>query len=61
MAQWAMALWVTMTMMIATGKHDDYNDGDGAMGDKVEDDGDGATGDGATEYNYVDDCNEQRR
>ena len=61
MARWATALWVTTMMMIAMGKHDDYNDGDGAMGDEVEDDGDGATGDGATEYNNVDDCNGQRR
>ncbi len=48
-------------MMIATGEDDDYNDGDGATGDKVDNASDGATGDGATGYNNVDDCNGQRR
>ena len=43
--------------MIATGKDDDNDDGDGAMGDKVDVDRDSATGNGAMGYDNVDDCN----
>ena len=42
-------------MMIATSKNDENNDGDGATGDKVDNDDDSATGDGATGYNDNDD------
>ena len=37
-------------MMIAMSKDDDDDNGDGAMGDEVNDDGNGVTGDGATRY-----------
>jgi hypothetical protein len=57
----ATARRVTTTMMIATGKDVDYDDGNGATSDEVDDDGDGATGDGATGYNDVDDCNWRRQ
>ena len=42
-------------MMIATSKDDDDDNGDGAMGDEVNDDGNGVTGDGATGYDDNDD------
>ena len=48
------------TMMIATGKDDNYDDGDGATGDEVDNDGHGASSDGATGYDDIDDCNGQR-
>ncbi len=38
------------TMMIAMSKYDDDDNGDGAMGNEVDDDGDSVTGDGATGY-----------
>ncbi len=37
-------------MMIGTSKVDDNNDGDGAIGNEVDDDSDSVTGDGATGY-----------
>ena len=49
-ARWATARQAMTTMMIATRKDDDNNDGNGATGDEVNDDGDGVTGDGATGY-----------
>ena len=49
-AQWATARQATTTMMIATSKDDDEDNGNGATGDEVDDDGDGVTGDGATGY-----------
>ena len=46
---------MTMTMMIATSKDDNDDDGDGATGDEVDDDGDSVTGDGATGYDNIND------
>jgi len=43
------------TMMIATSKDDNDDDGDGATGDEVDDDGDSVTGDGATGYDNIND------
>ena len=60
MARWATERWVMTTMMIATGKDDNYDDGDGATGDEVDNDGHGASSDGATGYDDIDDCNGQR-
>ncbi len=45
-----MARQAATTMMIATGKDNDDNDGNSATGDEVDNDGDGVTGDGATGY-----------
>jgi len=42
-------------MMIVTSKDDDNDDGDGATGNKVDNDGNGVTGDGATGYDDIDD------
>ncbi len=50
MARWATARQAATTMMIATSKDNDDNDGDGATGDEVDNDGNGVTGDGATGY-----------
>ncbi len=52
---------MTTIMMIATGEDDDYDDGDGATGNKVGDDSHGVTSDGETGYDDIDDCNGQRR
>ncbi len=41
-------------MMIVTSKEDDDNDGDGAIGDEVDNVGDGVTGNGATGYDDID-------
>ena len=54
-AQWAMARQAMTTMMIATSKDNDSDDGDGATGNEVDDDGDGVTGNGATGYDDIDD------
>jgi len=45
-----MARRVTTTVMIATSEDNDNEDGNGAMGDEVDDDGDNVTCDGATGY-----------
>ncbi len=49
-AQWGTAQQATTTMMIGMSKDDDNDNGDGAMGNEVDNDGDGVTGDGATGY-----------
>ena len=41
--------------MIVMSKDDDNNDGNGAMGNKADDDGNGATGDGTMGYDNVED------
>ena len=50
--RWATTQQATTTMMIGTSKEDDDDDGDGngAMGNEVDNDGNGVTGDGATGY-----------
>jgi len=53
----ATARWATMTMMIATGKDNGSNDGNGATGNEVDNDGDSATHDGAMGYDDDDDDN----
>ena len=53
MAQWATARQATTTMMIATSKDDDGNDGDGATGNEVDNDGDSVTGDGVAGYDDI--------
>ena len=49
-AQWATARQATTTMMIATSKDYDNDDGNGATGDEVDDDSNGVMGDGVTGY-----------
>ena len=46
-----MARQAMTTMMIATSKDNDNNDGDGATGNEVDDDGNGVMGNGTTGYN----------
>jgi len=54
-ARRATARQATTTMMIATSKDYNDNDGDSATGYKVDDDGNGTMGDGATGYDDNDD------
>ena len=51
-----MAQQEMMTTMMARGNDDNYDDGDSAKGDEVDDDCD-ATGNGATGYDNDDDGN----
>jgi hypothetical protein len=55
--RWATAQQATTLMMIGTSKDDGNDDGDGngAMGDEVDNDGGGVTGNGATGYDDNDD------
>ncbi len=50
--RWATAQQATTTMMIGTSKDDDNDDGDGdgAMGNEVDNDSHGVTGDDPTGY-----------